>query len=80
MNGDQIGPINLGNPDEYTVKELSTTVQTLIDPNAQVVFKDLPSDDPRRRKPDITKAKSLLKWSRFVVWPVCLFVCSLFVI
>ena len=62
MNGNHIGPINLGNPDEYTILELAQTVQNMINPDAEIKFEPLPSDDPRRRLPDISKAKSLLNW------------------
>ncbi|MFO5493581.1 MAG: UDP-glucuronic acid decarboxylase family protein [Cuspidothrix sp.] len=62
MNGEHTGPINLGNPDEYTILELAQAVQTLINPDAEIKFEPLPADDPRRRRPDITKAKTLLNW------------------
>ena len=62
MNGEHTGPINLGNPDEYTILELAQAVQNLINPDAQIKFEPLPADDPRRRRPDITKAKTLLNW------------------
>jgi UDP-glucuronate decarboxylase len=62
MNGDYIGPVNLGNQDEYTILELATKVQNLIDPSAKLKFEPLPQDDPRRRRPDITRAKTLLNW------------------
>ncbi|BAY83514.1 NAD-dependent epimerase/dehydratase [Calothrix parasitica NIES-267] len=62
MNGNHIGPINLGNPDEYTILQLAQTVQNMINPDVKIKFEPLPSDDPRRRRPDITKAKSLLNW------------------
>jgi UDP-glucuronate decarboxylase len=62
MAGDYIGPVNLGNPDEYTILELAQAVQNLINPNAEIKFEPLPSDDPRRRRPDITKARELLNW------------------
>jgi UDP-glucuronate decarboxylase len=62
MNGDHIGPINLGNPDEYTILELAQKIQQMINPDAEIIFKPLPQDDPRQRQPDITKAKSLLGW------------------
>jgi UDP-glucuronate decarboxylase len=62
MNGDHIGPINLGNPGEYTILELANTIQEMVNPGAELVFKPLPQDDPRRRKPDISKAKDLLGW------------------
>jgi UDP-glucuronate decarboxylase len=60
------GPINLGNPIEQTIKELSTQVVTMIGSKSKIIFKDMPQDDPKRRKPDISQAKRLLKWS-----PVC---------
>ncbi|MEO1095835.1 MAG: UDP-glucuronic acid decarboxylase family protein [Cyanobacteria bacterium J06638_28] len=62
MNGDAIGPINLGNPDEYSILELAQTVQSMVNPDAEVQFKPLPQDDPKRRKPDITRAKTHLAW------------------
>jgi UDP-glucuronate decarboxylase len=62
MNSDYIGPLNLGNPGEYTILELAQAVQKLVNPDAQIKFEPLPSDDPRRRQPDITKAKTLLNW------------------
>ncbi|MTJ08299.1 UDP-glucuronic acid decarboxylase family protein [Anabaena sp. UHCC 0204] len=62
MNGEHTGPINLGNPDEYTILELAQAVQNLINPDAQIKFEPLPADDPRRRRPDISKAKTLLNW------------------
>lgn len=62
MNGNHIGPINLGNPDEYTILQLAQTVQNMVNPDVKIKFEPLPSDDPRRRRPDITKAKSLLNW------------------
>jgi len=62
MNGEYVGPVNLGNPDEYTILELAQAVQNQINPDAQIQFEPLPSDDPRRRRPDISKAKTLLNW------------------
>jgi UDP-glucuronate decarboxylase len=62
MNSDYVGPVNIGNPGEYTIFELAQTVQNLINPDAKIKFEPLPSDDPRRRRPDITKAKTLLNW------------------
>lgn len=67
MNGDYLGPVNMGNPNEYTVLELAETVQRMIDPSAKIVFKECPSDDPRRRQPDITKAKKYLNWQPTVM-------------
>jgi UDP-glucuronate decarboxylase len=62
MNGDHLGPINIGNPGEYTILQLAETIQKMINPDAQLSFKPLPQDDPKQRQPDITKAKSLLGW------------------
>ena len=62
MNGDHIGPINIGNPGEYTILQLAETIQKMINPDTELAFKPLPQDDPKQRQPDITKAKSLLGW------------------
>lgn len=62
MNGNYIGPINLGNPDEYTILELAKTIQKMTKSNAQLIYKELPKDDPKKRQPDITKAKLYLDW------------------
>ena len=62
MNNDYIGPVNLRNPDEYTILQLAKAVQDLVNPDAQIKFEPLPSDDPRRRRPDITRAKTWLNW------------------
>ena len=57
------GPINLGNPIEQTIKELSSQIVAMTGSKSEVVFKDIPKDDPKRRKPDISLAESLLKWT-----------------
>lgn len=62
MNGEQIGPVNLGNPGEYTILELAKTIQAMVNPNAELTFKPLPQDDPKQRQPDITRAKNWLGW------------------
>ncbi|HEY9815430.1 MAG TPA: UDP-glucuronic acid decarboxylase family protein [Candidatus Obscuribacterales bacterium] len=62
MNGNHIGPVNLGNPDEYTILELAQTIQSMVNPHLEVQFKPLPQDDPRRRQPDITRARTWLGW------------------
>jgi UDP-glucuronate decarboxylase len=56
------GPINVGNPGEFTILELAQLVIELTDSKSQIVFSDLPSDDPKQRKPDISLAKSVLNW------------------
>ncbi|RAQ48906.1 NAD-dependent dehydratase [Arthrospira sp. O9.13F] len=62
MNGEYIGPVNLGNPGEYTILELATKIQQMINPDAEIQYKPLPQDDPKQRQPDITKAKKYLNW------------------
>ncbi|KAG5584541.1 hypothetical protein H5410_044975 [Solanum commersonii] len=62
MEGEHIGPFNLGNPGEFTMLELAGVVKEVIDPSATIEFKDNTADDPHKRKPDISKAKELLNW------------------
>lgn len=62
MNGDAIGPINLGNPEEYTVLQLAQKIQSMVQFGSEIQFKPLPQDDPRRRQPDISLAKKHLGW------------------
>jgi UDP-glucuronate decarboxylase len=62
MNGAHSGPINLGNPDEYTILQLAQTIQEMVNPDTDLRFEPLPQDDPRRRRPDITRAQKLLDW------------------
>ncbi len=56
------GPVNLGNPTEFTVKELAEKVLSMTETQSKIIYKDLPSDDPKIRKPDITLAKEALNW------------------
>lgn len=62
MDSDEIGPINLGNPNEFTIRELAETVVELTGAKSTLTFGDLPADDPKQRQPDITLAKSRLGW------------------
>lgn len=62
MNNDFIGPVNLGNPGEYTILQLAEKIQQMINPDAEITFKELPQDDPKQRQPDITRAKKYLDW------------------
>ncbi|CAN4116890.1 unnamed protein product [Withania somnifera] len=62
MEGEHIGPFNLGNPGEFTMLELAGVVKEVIDPSAEIEFRDNTADDPHKRKPDISKAKELLNW------------------
>jgi len=57
-----VGPVNLGNPGEFTILELATMVKELIGSKSEIVFHPLPQDDPVRRKPDISIAKAKLGW------------------
>jgi UDP-glucuronate decarboxylase len=59
---DITGPINLGNPEEFTMKELAEMIIKMTNSKSQIVFKTLPQDDPRQRKPDISLAKKTLNW------------------
>jgi UDP-glucuronate decarboxylase len=60
MNSDQIGPINIGNPGEFTIRELADQVLELTGSKSKLVKRALPRDDPRQRQPDISKAKQHL--------------------
>jgi UDP-glucuronate decarboxylase len=60
--GALIGPVNLGNPQEYTILELAEETRKLTRSSSEIIFKPLPSDDPTQRKPDITLAREHLKW------------------
>ena len=59
----EVGPINLGNPSECTVRDLAETVLRLTKSRSRIEFRPLPQDDPVRRQPDITKARKALGWS-----------------
>jgi dTDP-glucose 4,6-dehydratase len=56
-------PVNIGNPDEFTLLELAETVQELTGSTSEIVYEALPVDDPKQRRPDITLARELLGWS-----------------
>lgn len=60
---DFTGPVNLGNPNEFTMLELAQKVKELTGSVSPIIFKPLPSDDPRQRQPDITLAKEILNWN-----------------
>lgn len=62
MNSTEHGPINIGNPGEFTMIELANKIIELTNSKSTFVWKDLPKDDPKQRKPDITLAKKLLNW------------------
>jgi UDP-glucuronate decarboxylase len=63
MDQDDVGPVNLGNPSEYSMLELAQEVIAATGSSSQLTHEPLPADDPRRRCPDITKAKQVLGWS-----------------
>jgi len=65
MNTDDTvtGPVNVGNPGEFTMLELAEKILKFTKSNSTLVYKDLPGDDPKQRRPDISVAKSLLNWS-----------------
>lgn len=58
----EVGPVNLGNPNEFTIRELAETVLRLTGSRSELIFKPLPADDPTQRQPNIEKAKSALGW------------------
>ncbi len=62
MESNVTGPINLGNPNEITINQLANKIKSKIDENLNIVYKQLPQDDPKQRNPDITKAKEILNW------------------
>jgi UDP-glucuronate decarboxylase len=62
MDSHHTGPVNLGNPEEYTILQLAQNVRDRINPSQEISFEPLPQDDPKQRKPDITRARDWLKW------------------
>src|SRR5690606_17305422 len=55
-------PVNIGNPSEITIKQFAEEIASLIDNKVKIIYEPLPTDDPKQRKPDITKAKEILGW------------------
>ena len=62
MESDTSAPINLGNPNEFTILELAKKTIKLTSSKRKIEYKELPQDDPHKRNPDITLAKNILKW------------------
>lgn len=63
MNTDDVeGPVNIGNPSEFTIRELAEVVRRVVEPRLDVTYTQLTPDDPKQRKPDITKANDVLGW------------------
>ena len=63
MNTDGfLGPVNIGNASEFTIKELAEKILNKVKSTSKIVYRDLPSDDPKQRKPDIAIAQEKLHW------------------
>eukprot|EP01062_Namystynia_karyoxenos_P058895 TRINITY_DN50351_c0_g1_i1.p2 TRINITY_DN50351_c0_g1~~TRINITY_DN50351_c0_g1_i1.p2 ORF type:complete len:400 (+),score=170.76 TRINITY_DN50351_c0_g1_i1:91-1200(+) len=63
MNQEEtVGPVNIGNPNEFTIKQLAETVVRLTKSKSKIIYLPLPGDDPKQRRPDITRARKLLQW------------------
>ena len=62
MESDYQKPVNIGNPNEFSIKELANLIKNYINPELEFIKKDLPQDDPKQRKPSITLAKEILDW------------------
>ena len=60
---EEVGPVNLGNPVEFTIRELAEAVLRLTCSKSELIFLPLPQDDPAQRQPDIAKAKSIIEWA-----------------
>ena len=62
LHSDYAQPVNIGNPDEISMMDFAQEIIKLTGTNQKIVCKELPTDDPKQRRPDITKAKALLNW------------------
>jgi dTDP-glucose 4,6-dehydratase len=62
MLSNEHGPMNIGNPREMTITEIATTIIHMTGSKSRIIYKPLPTDDPKQRRPDITLARTLLKW------------------
>jgi dTDP-glucose 4,6-dehydratase len=62
MLSNEHGPINIGNPREMTIEEIARTIIQMTGASSKIIYKPLPTDDPKQRRPDITLAQTLLKW------------------
>lgn len=65
-DSDFLGPVNLGRPHEHTILEIANKIKEMTNSNSKIIFKELPQDDPIKRKPDITLAKEKLGWDPLV--------------
>ena len=66
MNSDFVGPVNLGNPVELSMKDLAGKIINLTNSSSDIIYKELPEDDPKRRRPDITLANTKLDWKPII--------------
>ena len=66
MRSDTSSPVNLGNPDEHTILEFAELIKWQVNSTSEIIHKPPATDDPKKRKPDITKAKTLLNWEPVV--------------
>ena len=62
LMSDYVYPVNIGNPDEITIRQFGEEIIKLTGTSQKMIFKDLPTDDPKQRKPDITRAREILGW------------------
>ena len=62
LNSDEVYPVNLGNPTEMTIRQFAEAIRDRINSKSPIIYEPLPEDDPKQRKPDITKARTLLGW------------------
>jgi dTDP-glucose 4,6-dehydratase len=62
LDSDHVGPVNIGNPDEFTIRELAETVLEVTGSSSEIHFQPLPVDDPTQRQPDISLARRVLGW------------------
>jgi dTDP-glucose 4,6-dehydratase len=62
MESDTHDPVNIGNPQEVTIEEIARTIITLVGSTSRIVYRPLPQDDPKQRRPDITRARTILGW------------------
>jgi dTDP-glucose 4,6-dehydratase len=62
LMSNEVEPVNIGNPDELSMLDLAKTIIEITNSKSEIIYKDLPADDPKVRKPDITKAKAILGW------------------
>jgi len=62
MMSDYSDPMNIGNPEEHTILDFAEFILKLTGKSSKIIFKELPEDDPKQRRPDITKARKILNW------------------